>query len=108
MPDEIPAVPHPQADTRRQLKDAIVEHSEAMLAGARQGHWDRVLELAQIRKGLLQAYFSEQPVTDPQLARELLDADETVAELAIAGRRETCDELEVHMRGKAAVASYTP
>jgi hypothetical protein len=103
-----PAIQVDSVDTRTAALATLLTLSRDMLALARAGAWDELVEMEARRGRLLTDFFSTPPITDAAAAiaaaiREILELDREVMNLGIACR----DALAAELRGVGTVRAAT-
>ena len=100
---------HRSGEPRYNL-DRLLQLTQAMLAEAESGDWDRVDALEQQRQQGLEHFMErssdQQKMQVMTQLRTMLALDQTIVALAEAARSETGDALRTHDQGRRACTAY--
>lgn len=101
----------PLSPERRASVAAILDRSREMLHHAKKGEWERLAELEQARRALIEGFFASPP--QPQEAAAVAEMIQAVAELdaktvalAEQGRDSTAEALKVIANRQRAAEAY--
>ena len=101
----------PLSSRRRDSVAAILRCTHEMLSHAREGEWDRLVELEEQRRPMIEAFFSTppEPHEAPAVAefiREVQEIDSQVMALAEEGKQATAEALRLLSNRQRAAHAY--